>query len=249
MEDRMMRDFIVTGGSSGLGLEICNRLGMLGRHVLNVSIDEPAEGMLATAEFRQCDLSQPKDIYELCRDVLGTFGTVDCLVNCAGINHIAYLEDLTLEAWHSVMAVNAQAPFLLTQGLLPALKASQGTVLNVVSNASHMPMTASLAYNASKAALDIMTRQLARELTKRWGITVFGISPNKMHSTGMSQYIEQRVPAVRGWTPEQAAAYQKASLLTGEETDPADVAAFIAYLLSHREQHFFLSGCVLEYGV
>lgn len=245
---RALKNYVVTGGSSGLGLRICNRLGLLGKRVLNISIDKPDKEVVSTAEFLRCDLAEPMEVQQVCADILQAFGGVDVLVNCAGINHIDYLENLKLVDWNRVMAVNARAPYLMVQGLLPALKESKGTIMNVVSNASHVPMTASLAYNASKAALHIMTLQLARELTKRWGIVVFGISPNKMHSTAMSQYIEQRVPAVRGWTPQQAADYQKAALLTGEETDPENVAAFITYLLSHREQHCYLSGCVLNYG-
>jgi NAD(P)-dependent dehydrogenase (short-subunit alcohol dehydrogenase family) len=63
-----------------------------------------------------------------------------------------------------VMAVNAKGIFLVTQALLSVLAATNGTVCNIISNASHVPMTNSLAYNASKAAAMMMTKQMAREL-------------------------------------------------------------------------------------
>jgi NAD(P)-dependent dehydrogenase (short-subunit alcohol dehydrogenase family) len=93
-----------------------------------------------------------------------------------------------------------------------------------------------------------MTLQLARELTKKHGITVFGISPNKLRGTEMSQDIEDQVVALRGWTREYAAQYQLNALLAGEETDPAQLADFVAHLLSTKPRHKFLTGCILPYG-
>jgi NAD(P)-dependent dehydrogenase (short-subunit alcohol dehydrogenase family) len=111
-----------------------------------------------------------------------------------------------------------------------------------------MPMTTSLAYNASKGAAHIMTLQLARELTKKHGITVFGISPNKLLGTEMSKDIEDQVVKHRGWTPEFAAQYQTNALLAGEETDPAQLAEFISFILSTKSRHKYLTGCILPYG-
>lgn len=173
---------------------------------------------------------------------------LDVLINNAGVNRIAMLEDFAVEDWDHVMGVNAKGIFKMAQACLPLLKESRGTVVNVVSNASHVPMTASLAYNASKGAAHIMTLQLARELTKRWGITVFGVSPNKLEGTGMSRDIESQVVRTRNWTPEQAREYQLNALLTGEETPPRLVAEFIAFLLATKERHKFLSGCIIPYG-
>jgi NAD(P)-dependent dehydrogenase (short-subunit alcohol dehydrogenase family) len=148
------------------------------------------------------------------------------------------LEDFAVADYDSVMDTNARGIFLLTKAFLPHLITSKGTVLNIVSNASHMPMTGSLAYNASKGAAHIMTLQLARELTRRHGITVFGISPNKLAGTGMSDDIDQQVCKTRGWDMEYAKQYQLQSLLAGEETDPKELAKFIAYLLvSYPTEH------------
>lgn len=146
------------------------------------------------------------------------------------------------------MDVNAKGIFKMSQACLSMLAASNGTIVNIVSNAAHMPMTCSLAYNASKGAAHIMTLQLARELTRKWGITVFGIAPNKLHGTGMSEDIDQQVVATRGWTKEQAQAYQLQGLLAGEETPPQAVAEFLAYLLRDKANHRFLTGTVIPYG-
>lgn len=181
------------------------------------------------------------------------FGSIEhdvfALINCAGINRIDYLEDMSEEDWDLVMDTNAKGIFNMCKAALPKLIETKGTIINIVSNASHMPMTSSLAYNASKGAAHIMTLQLARELTKRHGITVFGISPNKLAGTGMSDYLDSRVPEQRGWTEEQAKEYQLNNILAGEETDPQILAEFIHYLLSKKSRHKFLTGTVIPYGV
>lgn len=175
------------------------------------------------------------------------YDRIDVLVNCAGINRINFLPDVSEAEWDEVIDTNAKGIFLMTQALLPMLYG--GTVLNIVSNASHMPMTSSLAYNASKAAALMMTKQMNRELIKTHNITVFSVSPNKLRGTGMSDDIDQRVMALRGWTKEQAQAYQVASLPAGEETDPKVLAEFIGFLLSTKERHKYLAGCDIPYGL
>ncbi len=225
-----MSKILVTGSGAGLGNEIVCRLFCDGHQ---------------TIDF---DAKSGHDV----RDPQGTFGDcpegLDILINCAGINKTAWLEDLPEEQWDEVLDVNAKGIFKMAQWALPELKKTRGTILNIVSNASHMPMTTSLAYNASKGAAHIMTLQLARELSKKHGITVFGISPNKLRGTEMSKDIEDQVVALRGWTPEFAQQYQLNALLAGEETDPGALAEFITFLLKHKNRHKYLTGCVLPYG-
>lgn len=225
-----MSKVLVTGSGAGLGKLICAALRRDGHDVF---------------EF---DRKKGNDV----RFPATTYGApperLDILINCAGINKTAWLEDLDQDVWDEVMDVNAKGIFRMTQWALPELIKSHGTVLNIVSNASHMPMTTSLAYNASKGAAHIMTLQLAHELGKKHGITVFGISPNKLKGTEMSQDIEDQVVALRGWTREYAAQYQLAALPAGEETDPAQLAEFIAFLLSNKPRHKFLAKCILPYG-
>lgn len=218
---------LITGSSSGLGAALAE---VVGGRVYHFD------------HYQGHDVRDPQRTYGDCpRDL-------EVLINCAGVNKTNWLENVADTDWDEVMDVNAKGIFKMAQWALPALIRSKGTIVNIVSNAAHMPMTCSLAYNASKGAAHIMTLQLARELTKKYGITVFGVAPNKMAGTGMSRDIERQVVEQRGWTPEQAQAYQLAALLAGEETPPRAVAEFIAFLLSERYRHKYLSGCVLPYG-
>ncbi len=229
---------IITGGSSGLGAAIISQLSLSTdfTHVINWSLDTGV------------DVTSEAQVKSAANKAFAHFnGKIDCLINCAGINHIEWLPKMTAEAWDDVMNTNAKGIFLTSKYLCDMLKG--GTILNIISNASHMPMTCSLAYNASKGAAAIMTGQLSRELIKTHGITVFAISPNKLRDTGMSNYIDERVCELRGWTLEQARAYQIANLPAGEETNPATLAEFIAFLLSSKERHKFLAGVDIPYGL
>lgn len=224
-----MSKIIVTGGASGLGAAIAAKLSLAGHTVYIFDVKDGND-------VRCPELGGPPP------------AELDVLINCAGINLTGWLEGVSEAQFDFVMGVNAKGIFKMTQWLLPALTATRGTILNIVSNASHMPMTTSLAYNASKAAAHIMTLQLARELTKKNGITVFGISPNKLAGTEMSRKIEEQVVATRGWTAEYARQYQLNALPAGAETPPELVAEFIAFLLQDKEHHRYLTGTVIPYG-
>jgi len=220
---------VVTGSNSGLGAEIRKQLAALGWDVIPYDI--------ARAE----DVAAPK---RWLRDL----PKVDALVNCAGINGLAWLDTMSDELWDDIMNTNAKGLWKMTQALLPQLKASQGCVLNIVSNAAHMPMRCSTAYCASKAAALMVTKVMARELTAS-GVTVFSVSPNKLSGTHMSDVIDEQVMETRGWTKEQAQKYQLAGLLTGKETPVKDCAAFCAGLVHDQELHRPLAGCDLPFGL
>jgi len=234
-----MNRAIITGASSGLGKAIFNRW--------TADLGNAVDWSLTTG----VDISDKFSITLAARDLPNRgIKDVDVLINCAGVNLIDFIPDLLEIDWDNVMNTNAKGIFLVTQALIQCGALAKGaTILNIVSNASHVPMTNSLAYNASKAAAEIMTRQMSRELSKTHGFTVFGISPNKLKNTNMSNYIDKRVQELRKWTAEEARNYQLAVLPAGEETDPEVLAEFICFLLSSKERHKYLAGCVLEYGL
>lgn len=227
-----MPSTIITGSSSGLGFQLRCILERQGHSVFPVDINDEANPR---------DVTKPwtflKDLPE----------KVDILINCAGINRIDWLEAVERSDWDDIINTNAASILFMTQMCLPLLRKSKGTVLNIVSNAAHVPMRCSAAYNASKGAALILTKQLARELSDD-GITVFSVSPNKLAGTRMSDSIDRQVCNTRGWSLEEAREYQKKSLLTGAETPVFLVAEFIAWLLTTKDRHMFLTGCDIPYG-
>ena len=224
-----MSNILITGTGKGLGKAMKEKLISQGHKVISFNLEDGR------------DVRSP-DISDVWRQ------KIDVLINNAGVNIIDWLENFEESDWDKVMDTNAKGIYMMTKACLPGLIKSKGTVVNIVSNAAHMPMTCSLAYNASKGAAHIMTLQLARELTKKHGITVFGIAPNKLSGTGMSDDIDNQVVATRGWTKEHAQQYQLNGLLAGEETPPERLAEFLAYLLQDKDHHKYLTGCILPYG-
>tara|TARA_R110000824_G_scaffold40192_9_gene120736 strand:+ start:81 stop:773 length:693 start_codon:yes stop_codon:yes gene_type:complete len=229
-----MSRILITGSSKGLGLALAETLRSQGHTVYGFDINNG--GDVRNPTFVDIDGSQR------------TIPEIDVLINNAGVNVINWLEDFEEEDWDKVMDTNAKGIYMMSKACLPMLAKNEGTIVNIVSNAAHMPMTCSLAYNASKAAAHIMTLQLARELTKKHNITVFGIAPNKLSGTGMSDAIDEQVVATRGWSKEYAQEYQLNGLLTGKETPPILLAEFMAYLLQSKKHHEYLTGCILPYG-
>lgn len=267
----MQNIVVVTGANSGLGREIvkailrdgsCKVIRVIGEAIQS---EEDYEIGYDPNHFYtiKADLRNPSDIEFLGRTIndlvyqMNDFYPI--LVNCAGVNYIDWFDQANFSKFDELMVINVKAGLLLSQVLLgrkpnvipgdeKTFFSGTGAILNIVSNASHVPMTNSVFYNASKGAFHIATLALAREIRKTHGICVFGISPNKLANTGMSKYIEERVPDLRGWTPEQAASYQLSALPAGEETDPAMLAEFIAFLLSKPERHKFLTNTIIPYG-
>jgi len=244
-----MSRIVVTGASSGLGLAICKELLGYGHTVYGFDkfdAKEPIDRIRDSHyHLKMGDVRSKVDI----ESAFEHLGGVDIVINCVGVNCIDFLEDIEQKDWDRLLDTNAMSILFTSQIFRKRLKESAGTILNITSNASHMPMTSSLAYNASKAAADIMTKQLARELFPRHGITVFGIAPNKLSGTGMSDYIDNRVPEMRGWTFEEAKEYQLKGLAIGEETPPEALAQFIAHLLQDKYHHKYFHGCIIPFGL
>ena len=224
-----MAKILVTGSASGLGKLIVEELKKKGHLVFEYDAKH-LEDVTCPTHF------------------VSNMDYMDVLINCAGINYINWMKDVTEEQFSEIMGVNCYGIFAMTQALQPALKVAKGTVINIVSNAAKMPMRCSAAYNASKGAALTLTKQMARELIDD-DITVFSISPNKLKGTEMSNSIDEQVCRTRGWTKDQAQQYQLNGLLTKKETDPQKLAEFIAYLLESKANHEMFAGCDIQYGL
>jgi len=254
-----MRNVIITGSSrkNSLGYKICEALKNQCDDFRIIAIVHPSDyekeildgavDLVVTADL--LDLNSMNRAAEKVNEIIH-YGYIYALINCAGMNMNCWFEDLKTTDYEKIMDVNARAMVHLSQCFFDNLSntINGGTILNVVSNAAHVPMRCSLAYNASKAAAKMITQQMARELTRKYNMTIFSVSPNKLLGTDMSLQIDNEVPEVRGWTKDQSDDYQNSSLLTGEQTPPENVAEFIAFLLSTKDRHFYLSGCDIPYG-
>lgn len=244
----------VVGANGGVGQAVCQAL----NHYANIKVIRVSTG---TANDL-CDFTNDEGVRCAFEDIM--FETDDddpgrechrILINCVGVNYIEWFPKMDFGEFDRLMRINVRSHLDLIQRLITLDKGSwfksqngNGTICEIISNASHMPMTNSAFYNASKAAQHGAFMSLARELRKTDGICIFGISPNKLAGTGMSTYIEGRVPELRGWTPEEAHKYQLSALPAGEETDVDVMAEFIAFLMSSQKRHKYLTNTVISYG-
>jgi NAD(P)-dependent dehydrogenase (short-subunit alcohol dehydrogenase family) len=241
-----MPHVMITGTSSGLG-ECLKTLFAAEGHAVTGTTHDPrlASDDQMFYDARE-ELGHMKLVTSMAALGVARKGPVDLLINNAGINAIRHFEDLTLDFLEDVMRVNCFAPMLLVRELLAMQKFSPGAVVvNIVSDAAWRPMRHSAAYNAAKAALDMATRQMARELTKPKDMVILAVRPGKMKGTGMSAYIDRQVQELRGWTEAEARAYFVNNSVTGREADPKDVAQFI-YNLYHNPLIMTMSGACLD---
>jgi NAD(P)-dependent dehydrogenase (short-subunit alcohol dehydrogenase family) len=206
------------------------------------------------------DLSHVEEIRDAAQWVVDEAGQVDILVNNIGVNKIVPFDTITEEVFDQIYGANVKSMLFMSQAMLPLLQASKGTILNIVSNAADVPFTNSCLYNSSKAAQKMVTLQLGHESwRKKWGVTVFGIAPNKLegpadpahklpHESGMSTYILNAVSETNGWTTEQTQAYQLTSLPAGKETSVASLAEYVGFILARKDRHEFFNKTIIPYG-
>jgi 3-oxoacyl-[acyl-carrier protein] reductase len=158
-----MKVALVTGGSSGMGEATAQELAKRGWHVAIMSRNRMQTEMFAL----QGDVAQDADCRRVAQTVLERWGRIDALVNSAGTTKFvahADLEGLCAEDFLGILRVNLVGPFQMIRACAPALKAARGCVVNLSSVASILGTGSSIAYAASKAALETMTFSLARVL-------------------------------------------------------------------------------------
>jgi 3-oxoacyl-[acyl-carrier protein] reductase len=166
---------LVTGGNGGLGQRICHALAREGAHIAVMYAQsrdqaegvarELASGYQINAAAFACDITDVAAVERLIGDVTARFGRLDILVNDAAFNKaIPFndLDNLTLEVWDKIMAVNLTGPMQLTKAVAPIMKAQgRGRVVNIASVAGLTPTGSSIAYAVAKAGLIHLTRCMA----------------------------------------------------------------------------------------
>lgn len=184
------RTALVTGGSRGLGLQISEALGEYGaRAILTARKQNELDEAVAYLKERgidaaavAADVGKPEEPERVADAIAAMGGRVDILVNNAGTSWGAHTEEMPLDGWNKLMAVNLTAPFLLAQQVARRwmIPAGWGRIVNVASVEGllghHPRMIGTIAYNASKGGLINFTRALAAEWGPK-GITVNAIAP------------------------------------------------------------------------
>ena len=183
------RTALITGAASGLGQAYAVRLAADGARIIAVDINGADDTVAQVKETGmdvlalQCDVSDPTSVSDML-SAAREFGNPDVLINNAGIYPFAMIDDMTFAEWRRVISVNLDSMFLLTQGVLPAMRAQNwGRVICMSSGMFHLGSPGAAHYVASKGGVIGFVRSLAPELGPS-GITINGIAPSLTRTAG-----------------------------------------------------------------
>lgn len=181
---------IVTGASGGIGSAVCEKLASLqmnqvitGRKMdVLEKLSAKARGLGAEVMACAGDVTDSAFRKSLVQNAVERFGSLDVVINCAGIAQNQHFEEVTEEDYDRIMNLNAKAPYFLCQAALPELrKSSCATIINITSVVAHKGYPFQSAYAASKHALAGFSKSLANEVYKE-NIRVHLISPGGVYT-------------------------------------------------------------------
>jgi len=238
--------YLVTGGSSGIGLAIAEKLASDGAKVISVSRNskkiERALGekphLRGKVDFITGDVSNQQEIDKLAKYIHDEYGVLHGLVNSAGIISVGTLETLDPSDWQKMLDVNLTGPFLVTKTILPLLKKANGAAIVNISSIAGMRPGTSIGYSVSKAGLDMFTRFLTADLGP-YKIRVNSVNPGlvRTHLHFDNQLVnnqddyETMIENARVRHP------------VGRIGETSDIANMVAYLLS--DEASWMSGTII----
>jgi NAD(P)-dependent dehydrogenase (short-subunit alcohol dehydrogenase family) len=214
----------ISGGASGIGEGFVAAFAAQGARVAFCDIAQEAGAAVAAqtgAQFFACDLTDLNAVADLMAKVEGALGGIDIVINNAANDDRHSVADITPDYWDKSMAVNLRHQFFVAQAAVPAMKrAGGGAIINLGSISWHLGLPDLVIYQTAKAAIEGMTRGLARELGAD-NIRVTAIIPGNV-----------KTPRQEKWyTPEGEAQIMASQCLPGRLL-PEDVAALALFLAS-----------------
>jgi 3-oxoacyl-[acyl-carrier protein] reductase len=234
------RTALVTGASQGIGRACALALAGAGARVALAARNEAKLAEVAaeiaagggTAHAFAIDVAREDSIKAGAKAAIGHFGSIEILVNNAGITKDGLMLRMKRADWDAVLSTNLTGTFLLTQALLsPMLKARWGRIINITSIVGETGQAGQVNYAASKAGLIGFTKSLARELASR-GITANAVAPG---------YIETAMTAVLDEKQRDAMLTQIPLSRAGTEQDVANAVRFLA-----SDDASYITGHVLD---
>ncbi|MFH0246522.1 3-oxoacyl-ACP reductase FabG [Streptomyces sp. HK10] len=241
MSDTTQRVALVTGATSGIGLEVARLLAQQGHRVFIGARD--AEKVSRTVKaLREEDLDvdgQELDVRDIAsvkafvRGAVDVFGTVDVLVNNAGRSGGGPTADIADELWDDVIDTNLNSVFRMTREVLNSggmRTKDRGRIINIASTAGKQGVVLGAPYSASKHGVVGFTKALGNELAPT-GITVNAVCPGYVE-TPMAQRVRQGYAGAYDTTEEEILKKFQAKIPLGRYSTPQEVAGLVGYLAS-----------------
>lgn len=238
MKDKVV---IVTGGSSGMGKAMATRFAKEGAKVVitgrdkerltNAKVEiEQYKGQVLTVEM---DVREPELVKKMVDEVDEAFGRIDFLVNNAAGNFICAAEDLSVNGWNSVINIVLNGTFYCSSevGKYMIQKGIKGAMTNIVATYAWDAGPGVIHSASAKAGVLAMTRTLAVEWGRKYGIRVNAIAPGPIERTGGADKL---------WISEEIAKRTLNSVPLGRLGTPEEIAGLAAYLFS--EEAGYING-------
>lgn len=234
-----MKTVIVTGGSNGIGAAIVKELALKKYNiVLNYNKSEEAAKKIKeelkekniNIEIFKADVSDKKQVKELIKFTLNKFKNIDVLINNAGIDQIKPFMEITEDDWNTMFKVNLNSVFYCTQEVLEnMIHNKKGCIINISSIWGITGASCEVHYSASKAAVDGMTKSLAKELGPS-NIRVNSIAPGLVNTNMNAELSEEDLKELKKEIP------------LGRIAEPKEISKSIEWLIEDE----YISGQIIS---
>jgi 3-hydroxybutyrate dehydrogenase len=233
---------LVTGSTSGIGLATARALAGEGANLMlngfgdKAAIEKERAGLEKEfgikVRYSAADMSKPAEIADMIRATEKEFGALDVLVNNAGIQHVANIEDFPIEKWDAIIAINLSSSFHTIRTAVPGMKKRKwGRIINIASAHGLVASTQKVAYVSAKHGLVGLTKVVAME-TANAGVTCNAICPGWVLTPLVQQQIDARAKASGKSVRKEEIALLSEKQPMHQFTKPESIGALAVFLCS-----------------